>query len=269
MSAPASSGLLAGLDHYRAGSGKPLLLIHGLGSSWRVFWRMLPRLEDEHEVLGVDLPGFGESPPLPGLEVSVPALTDAVEAALDEAGFDRPLIAGNSLGGWIACELARRGRAAGVVAISPAGMHTWREARYSAATMRMGYRQGRLLGPLVPLLLGNPVGRTLSLYPYFGRAWAVSTQDAIATYRLGAGAPAFLPAVDWLFSHRPSGLDEIRCPVTILWGTRDLLNLPRQGPRWQRSIPGSVLRPLDGLGHTPFFDDPGVLTHAILSAPSD
>jgi pimeloyl-ACP methyl ester carboxylesterase len=269
VSAPPSSGRLAGLDHYRAGSGEPVLLLHGLGSSWRVFWRMLPRLEDEREVLGVDLPGFGESPPLPGLEVSVPALTDAVEAALDEAGFDRPLIAGNSLGGWIACELARRGRAAGVVAISPAGMHTWREARYSAATMRMGHRQGRVLGPLVPLLLGNPFGRALSLYPYFGRAWAVSAEDAIATYRIGAGAPAFLPAVDWLFSHRPSGLDEIRCPVTILWGTRDLLNFPRQGPRWQRAIPGSELRPLDGLGHTPFFDDPGVLTRAILSAPSD
>lgn len=269
MSAPASSGTLAGLDHHRAGSGEPLLLLHGLGSSWRVYWRMLPRLEAERDVLGLDLPGFGESPPLPGLEASVPALTDAVEAALDEAGWKRPLIAGNSMGGWIACELARRGRASGVVAISPAGMHTDKEARYSAATMRMGRRQGRALAPIAPFLLANPVGRTLSLYPYFGRPWAVSAEDALATYRFGTGAPAFLPAVDWLFSHRPSGLAEIHCPVTVLWGTRDRLNLPRQGPRWARAIPGAVLRPLDGLGHTPFFDDPGVLTHAILSAPSD
>jgi pimeloyl-ACP methyl ester carboxylesterase len=267
VSAPPSSGLLAGLDHYRAGSGEPLLLIHGLGSSWRVFWRMLPRLEDEREVLGVDLPGFGESPPLPGLEVSVPALTDAVEAALDEAGLDRPLIAGNSLGGWIACELARRGRAAGVVAISPAGMHTWREARYSAATMRMGHRQGRLLGPLVPLLLSIPVGRALSLYPYFGRPWAVDAEDAISTFRYGSEAPAFEPAVDWLFSHRPKGLGEIRCPVEILWGTRDALLPPRQGPRWERAIPGARLRRLAGLGHTPFYDDPGVMTRLILDAP--
>jgi pimeloyl-ACP methyl ester carboxylesterase len=269
VSADAVGGALDRLDHHRAGSGEQLLLVHGLGSSWRAFRPLLPRLEESFDVLGIDLPGFGGSPPLPGREVAVPALTDAVEAAMDDAGFERPLIAGNSMGGWIACELARRGRASGVVAISPAGMHTRQEARYSAATMRSGRRTGRLLAPLVPLVLSTPIGRTLSLYPYFGRAWAVSTEDAIETSRLGTEAPAFLPAVDWLFSHRPSGLEEIRCPVLILWGTRDMLLFPRQGPRWQRAIPGAELRPLDGLGHTPFFDDPGVLTQAILSAPRD
>ena len=267
MSPPPSSGTLAGLDHYRGGEGEPLLLLHGLGSSWRVHWRQLPRLTAERDVLGLDLPGFGESAPLPGIEAGVPALTDAVEAALDEAGWERPVVAGNSMGGSIACELARRGRAAGVLAISPAGLQTGKEARYSAATMRMGHAQGHLLRPLVPLILSNPVGRTLSLYPYFGRAWAVETEDAIMTFRYGSEAPAFLPAVDWLFSHRPEGLDEIRCPVRILWGTRDALLPPRQGPRWARAIPGAELRPLPGLGHTPFFDDPGVMTRAILDAP--
>jgi pimeloyl-ACP methyl ester carboxylesterase len=197
VSAPSSNGTLAGLDHYRAGSGQQLLLIHGLGSTWRVFWRQLPRLAAERDVLGLDLPGFGESAPLPGVEASVPALTDAVEAALDEAGWERPVIAGNSMGGWIACELARRGRAAGVLAISPAGMHTEKEARYSAMTLRMGHAQGNMLGPVVPMILSNPVGRTLSMYPYFGRAWAVEAEDAIATFRYGSKAPAFLPAVDW------------------------------------------------------------------------
>ena len=267
MTALPSTGTLAGLDHRHAGSGEPLLLLHGLGSTWRVYWRLLSRLEAEREVLGLDLPGFGESAPLPGAEASVPALTDAVCATLDEAGWERPLVAGNSMGGWIACELARRGRARGVVAISPAGMHTAREARYSAATMRMGHAQGRLLAPIVPAILSNPVGRTLSLYPYFGRAWAVDAEDAITTFRYGSNAAAFVPAVDWLFSHRPSGLEEIRCPVTILWGSRDALLPPRQGPRWARAIPGAELRPLPGLGHTPFFDDPGVVTRAILDAP--
>ena len=123
-----------------------------------------------------------------------------------------------------------------------------------------------MLRPLVPLILSNPIGRTISLYPYFGRAWAVSAEDAIDTFRYGSEAPAFEPAVDWLFSHRPEGLGEIRCPVTILWGTRDALLFPRQGPRWARAIPGAELRPLPGLGHTPFFDDPGMMTRVILDA---
>ena len=260
-------GVLEGLDHHRGGSGEPLLLLHGLGSSWRAFHRLLPALEAEHDVLGVDLPGFGGSPPLPGLDVSVPALTDAVEAALDDAGIGRPFVVGNSMGGWIACELARRGRASSVVAISPAGLHTDREARYSAATMRNGYRVSRALRPLAPHLLRNPIVRTISLYPYFGRAWAVSAEDAIDTMRLGTGAPGFLPAVDWLFSHRPENLHEVECPVLVLWGTRDALLFPRQGPRWAKAIPGAELRPLPGLGHTPFFDDPDRLTRQILGRP--
>jgi pimeloyl-ACP methyl ester carboxylesterase len=264
---PRSSGTLAGLDHFRAGSGPPLLLLHGLGSTWRVYWRQLPRLAAERDVLAVDLPGFGESAPLPGTEASVYALTDAVEAALDEAGWERPVVVGNSMGGWISCELARRGRAAGVLAISPAGMQTEKEGRYSAMTMRMGHMQGRMLRPLVPAILSNPVGRTMSMYPYFGRAWAVDAEDAISTFRYGAKAPAFEAAVEWLFSHRPQGLEEIRCPVRILWGTRDALLPPRQGPRWERAIPGAELRPLRGLGHTPFYDDPGMMTRAILDAP--
>ncbi len=256
-----------GLDHHRGGAGDQLLLIHGLGSSWRAFHRMLPALEAQRDVLGIDLPGFGRSAPLPGNEASVPALTDAVEAALDDVGWERPQIAGNSMGGWIACELARRGRASSVVAISPAGMHTDREAAYSAATMRMGRRQGEMLAPIVPFVLSNPVGRTISLYPYFGRAWAVSAEDAIETFRMGAEAPAFLPAVDWLFSHRPENLHQIDCPVLVLWGSRDALLFPRQGPRWERAIPGAELKPLPGLGHTPFFDDPDLLTREILEFP--
>src|SRR5687768_11005499 len=89
---------------------------------------MLPLLERKFDVLAVDLPGFGYSPPLPpGTESTPEALADAVQAAMDEVGFERAHIAGNSLGGWIALELARRGRALTVVSISPAGLQHARE----------------------------------------------------------------------------------------------------------------------------------------------
>lgn len=89
---------------------------------------MLPRLEERFEVLAVDLPGFGRSEPLPpGVDSTPDALADAVEDELARAGFDSAHIVGNSLGGWIALELARRGRALTVTAISPAGLQHRRE----------------------------------------------------------------------------------------------------------------------------------------------
>src|ERR687896_469332 len=116
------------LDHHRGGSGEPLVLIHGVGHTWRGWKPMLPLLERDFDVLAVDLPGFGRSPSLPaGTEPTPEALADAVERAMDAAGFDRAVLCGNSLGGWIALELARRGRASSAVAISPAGLQHARE----------------------------------------------------------------------------------------------------------------------------------------------
>src|SRR5688572_21024182 len=116
------------LDHHRGGSGVPLVLVHGIGHTWRGWKPMLPLLERDFDVLALDLPGFGYSPPLPpGTESTPEALADAVERAMDDAGFERAVLCGNSLGGWIAFELARRGRATSVVAISPAGLQHKRE----------------------------------------------------------------------------------------------------------------------------------------------
>ncbi len=104
------------------------MLLHGIGHTWRGWKPMLPGLEQRFDVLGVDLPGFGHSPPLPGRAVTIEAFADAVEEAMDAVGFERPLVCGNSLGGWISLELARRDRVRAVVAISPAGLMAPREA---------------------------------------------------------------------------------------------------------------------------------------------
>jgi pimeloyl-ACP methyl ester carboxylesterase len=74
-----------GLDRHRGGSGEPLVLVHGIGHTWRGFKPMLPLLEERFDVLAVDLPGFGHSPM--GTDQSPEGLADAVEAAMDEAGF--------------------------------------------------------------------------------------------------------------------------------------------------------------------------------------
>src|SRR5688500_8806710 len=111
------------LDHHRGGAGEPLVLVHGIGHTWRGWKPMLPELERHFDVLAVDLPGFGHSAPLPAGQACTPEeLADAVEQAMDAAGFETAHLAGNSLGGWIALILARRGRARTVTAISPAGL---------------------------------------------------------------------------------------------------------------------------------------------------
>jgi pimeloyl-ACP methyl ester carboxylesterase len=252
-----------GLDLYRAGAGQPLVLVHGLGHTWRGWKPMLPLLEPRFDVLAVDLPGFGHSPPLPdGVAPTAEALADAVERELDAAGFQTAHVAGNSLGGWIALELARRRRARTVTAISPLGLGLPRENRWGLG-MLMGMRWAVLNSPAPEPLLRTALGRTLFAGPALGKPWRADPDDMLEQSRLFGEAPGFLATADAVADRQPLGLGDIDCPVLLLWGTKDLILLPRQGRRFERLIPGAELRYLKGLGHTPMSDDPEVLAEAI------
>ncbi|MBW0009977.1 MAG: alpha/beta fold hydrolase, partial [Pseudonocardiales bacterium] len=111
------------LHHVRRGSGKPLLLVPGLGGTWQSWDLILDALAREREVIAVDLPGFGATPPLTG-EVSIATLTDAVEAFIDEQGLAGIDTVGSSMGGQMVLELARRGVGGTIVALAPGGF--WR-----------------------------------------------------------------------------------------------------------------------------------------------
>jgi pimeloyl-ACP methyl ester carboxylesterase len=251
------------LDVHRGGTGEPLLLVHGLGHTWRGWKPMLPLLERRFDVLAVDLPGFGHSPPLPdGVEPTAEALADAVEGELDAAGLAMAHVAGNSLGGWIAFELARRRRARTVTAISPLGLGLPRENQWGAALLR-GMRWLARNSPAPEPLLRSPVGRTLFAGPALGRPWRADPDDLVEQGRLYGEAPGFLTTLDATFNRRPAGLTQLDCPVLLLWGSRDVLLLPRQGRRFERLIPCAELRYLKGLGHTPMSDGPELLTEAI------
>jgi pimeloyl-ACP methyl ester carboxylesterase len=251
------------LDHHRGGAGEPLVLIHGVGHTWRGWKPMLPPLERSFDVLAVDLPGFGKSPPLPaGTECTPEALADAVEAAMDETGFERAHLVGNSLGGWIALELARRGRATRVVAISPAGLQHKRERGWGRNVL-LGMRWGARNAPAPERLLRSRLGCTLFAGPAVARPWRLDPGDFPEVLRLFADAPGFDTTLPHTFDGQPKGLNEIDVPVTILWGTRDLILLPRQARRFERLIPNAELRYLKGLGHTPMSDDPELLAELV------
>ena len=253
------------LDHRLAGQGEPLLLIHGIGSTWRAWKPVLEQLEDRHEVLSVDLPGFGYSAALPpGTTPTIAALTDALERALDAVGWEQPHVAGNSLGGWLALELARRGRAASAIGISPAGMWTEKERKYAYGQLSFLHAVATLIAPYADTMTRSAIGRTIVFGSVASRPWLAESADAAEALRVFANAPGWKTTLDTVTKERPRDLGGIECPVRIVWGSRDVLLLPRQADRFVREIPNAELLRLPGLGHVPMGDDPGVVADSIL-----
>jgi pimeloyl-ACP methyl ester carboxylesterase len=251
------------LDHHRGGSGEPLVLIHGIGHTWRGWKPMLPELERRFDVLAMDLPGFGHSEPLPAGADSTPeALADAVERQMLGAGFDSAHFAGNSLGGWISLELARRGRARTVTTISPAGLGHAREKDWGAGILR-AMRWLAENAPAPEALLRNPVTRSLLAGPSMARPWRKDPDELIEESELYASCPGLYATLPHTFNAQPRGLTTLGVPVLILWGSLDVILLPRQGRRFERLIPGSELRYVRGIGHVPMADAPELLARAI------
>ncbi|MFI5080604.1 MAG: alpha/beta fold hydrolase [Streptosporangiales bacterium] len=123
--------------HTRTGAGAPLVLLHGIGSSRRAWDPVIPALAERFDVIAVDLPGFGDSEPLPPEVESRPAaLAAAVAGLLDDLGITTPHVAGNSLGGWVALELAGIRPAASLTLLSPAGLWRGSVPLYQRASLR-------------------------------------------------------------------------------------------------------------------------------------
>lgn len=254
------------LDQHRGGTGRPMLLLHGIGSTWRVFRPVLPALEACHDVLAIDLPGFGLSSPLPpDRPPSIETMADAAEGALDAAGLGRAHLVGNSMGGWIALELARRGRALGVVGLAPAGFWSDAEASWASAVLTAQIAGARTLLPFVDRLLARPGLRGAFFRLLVSHPERVPVEAAVESVRMLVGSSAtFGPMRRSMLAHAPTGLAAISCPVLIAWGTKDRLLFLRQGARAAREIPGARLELLPGLGHLPTLDDPELTARTIL-----
>jgi pimeloyl-ACP methyl ester carboxylesterase len=168
------------LNHVRKGRGEPLVLVHGIGSQWQMWGPVLDRLAAERDVVALDLPGFGESAALEGgAEHTVAALADAVSDFAASMGIERPHVAGNSLGGAIALELARTGRARSATGLSPIGFAAGRERPYAVAVLRGSVVLARSLGRALDAPQRTAVGRALTMGHLIGRPWRVPAEAAI------------------------------------------------------------------------------------------
>ena len=253
------------LTRFRAGAGEPLVLIHGLGLSWRSWKPVLPILTEVHDVLALDLPGFGAAPPLQHRAPTIAALASAVEAEIDRAELGRVHVAGNSLGGWVALELARRGRATSVVALSPSGMEAPGERAGVVAMNQLMRARNVAAAPAATLLTANPASRNAMLGALHGRPWRVPADDAAVEIRDFASAPGFHATLrSTTGSRAATGFSDIRVPAGICFGTRDLMIGALTAPRFAAAIPGARLIPLPGCGHVPMADDPALVAQAIV-----
>lgn len=241
----------------RRGSGEPLVLIHSLGADRHVWRPVLGRLALERDVVAVDLPGFGGSAPRGGAGAA--GLAAAVAGLVDELGLERPHLAGNSLGGWVALQLARDARARTVTAIAPAGL--WqRPLGPKPAVARAVARAAR---PLLPLLLASSGGRRLALSSTMAHPERVPRDEAARLVRAYADAPGYAAANSAMRAARFEGIERIRVPVTLAWPDRDrILARPAHLPATVRNV---VLR---DCGHVPMWDDPVQVANVLLQGSS-
>lgn len=265
----ASRDVLRGVSRSCGGDGEPLVLLHPFALCAQVWNPVLPALKQHHQVFALSIPGHHGSDPLPpSYEHSIERAVDLLEHKLDALGIAQAHIVGNSLGGWLAIELARRGRARSVVALAPGG--GWevgsREHRRLVRRFKLTSKLLALGGPIATHLARWSICRSCFLRDAVAcperlsardarllieRAWRCEVYDEVV--RAMASQPVALP------------FRELPCPVRLVWGEADRL-LPVNGysERWRRVLPGADWVVLPGVGHVQMYDDPGAVANAIL-----
>jgi pimeloyl-ACP methyl ester carboxylesterase len=255
----------ASINHHREGSGPPLVLLHGIGHHWQTWRPVITLLAEEFDVIACDSPGFGRSAPLaPGVEPTIRAYVDAFERFFGELGLDHPHVAGNSMGGAIALELARRRAVGSACALSPAGFWTDAERRFCQISLGALAGLPKPIRPALIALARTGFGRAVLFAQLYGWPSRLPGDEAAATLADAWAAPAFSGALAAFDSYRFGEPQELRAvPVTVAWGARDrLLLYGRQAPRARAMLPWARHVTL-GAGHVPFFDDPAAVAEVI------
>ena len=255
---------MSAVRYTRTGSGAPLVLLHGIGMSRRAWDPVIPLLARHFDVIAVDLPGFGESR-LPGDgRCDAGSLATAVGELLDELGVDEPFLAGNSLGGWVALELAAQRPVSGMTLLSPAGV--WREwsPRYCRISLRAARWMSRRLARPLSVMVRWRLGRIALLGQTHGRPWRLTADDARRVMRDMGSCPGFDANFAATTRTRYDASEPLGCPTTVAFGSRDWLLRPRHARHVERLTPGYRAADLPGCGHVPMSDDPAAVAALII-----
>ena len=253
------------INYHREGEGPPLVLLHGIGQHWQAWQPVIQRLAGEFDVIACDSPGFGRSAALPvSIEPTIAAYVDAFEWFFAELGLERPHVAGNSMGGGIALELARDRSVSSVTAFAPVGFWSDAERRFCQLSLASIPRTPAAARPALERLARTRTGRAALFSQLCANPSRLPVEEALSALQDAWAAPAFTGALDAFRRYRFSAPEQLRAtPTTIAWGRRDrLLPYRLQAPRARAMLPWATHVTL-GTGHLPYYDDPAPVAEAI------
>jgi pimeloyl-ACP methyl ester carboxylesterase len=262
-------GQVSAAGYSRSGQGEPLVLLHGLGSSRAAWEAIVPALAERFDVVAVDLPGFGASAPLPaGIEPSPAELATAVAALLDDLRIDRPHLAGNSLGGWVAMELAKTRPLRSVTLLSPAGLWKAGTPLYCMASLRLSRWLARHAGPALSMIVATRPGRLAVLGQMLAHPARLPAGQARSVVQALGTCPGFDATLKATARRRLHGAQAVTAPVTVAFGSRDVVLLRHQSRYLGELPPDTRTAALPGCGHLPMTDNPARVTDLIITSAS-
>jgi pimeloyl-ACP methyl ester carboxylesterase len=240
------------------GEGPPLLLVHGLSGCWQNWLENIPYFARTHRVIALDLPGFGASP-MPAAQISIPGYARLLERLCETLRIDAAAVVGNSMGGYIAAELAIcwPQRVERLILVSAAGISA--EHLHNDSVMA----GGRVLAAIATrtaaqheLLARRPGLRRIALSFVVRHPELLSAPIAHELMQ-GAGTPAFRPALRAIMTHRiTERLSQIACPTLVVWGEDDHVIPVRDARRFGELIPNARVQILPDTGHVPMIERP-------------
>jgi len=247
----------------RAGAGEPLLLLHGVTGSAAMWRRVMPLLAPHQDVIAFTALGHRGGPRASERPARIAHIVDDVERRIDALGFERLHLAGNSMGGWVALELARRGRASSVCALSPAGLWHGRDSK-AVGVLRSVVRRARAARPFMPLLTRLPAVRSIALRESACHGERVTRRELLDLIDDLLGCTVCEDLFDTPEQLAPLSAS---CPITIAWAGEDRV-FPRAeyDKRVRELVPDAQYVVLEGLGHVAMLDDPRRVADTILAA---
>ena len=255
------------LNHIRFGNGQPLLLIHGLGGSWRSWIPVLDRLSAHREVIAIDLPGHGKTPRLEG-NTTIATLADSVTDFIQRHGLSGIDAVGSSMGGRLVLELARRGNILGsVVSLDPGGFWQGWERHFFFVTGAASIRLIRGWQFMMPVLTANPVTRSILLAQFLPKPWKISPHLALTELRGYAASPVYNELLyNLAYGEEQQGAEKgsLNKPLVIGWGRKDRICFPSQSKKALQIFPDAHLYWFNKCGHFPHWDKPAETANLIL-----
>lgn len=218
-------------------------------------------LAEHRDVIAIDLPGSGKTPPLKG-ETSIATLADAVTGFLDRNHLTGIDAAGSSMGARLVLELVRRGNVLGsVVSLDPGGFWEGIQTHLFYSSVAFSIRLIRLIKTigLLRALTENKISRSILLAQFAAHLWRISPKLALDELGSYAASPSFDELLyNLAYGERQKGWvpGSIQQPLVIGWGRQDRVCFPGQSKKAMELFPDAKLHWFNKCGHFPQWDQP-------------